>query len=564
MRQGGRTFGERMAAWARALGVVLALTLALVGCSGGAQSREAGSAVGSAEATAGLARLAAKRAATATVPRYQQLDARAFLDSCDRLEELAQQDDADAVLALYDQVYADYARLSDNDTAAYLAYCDDVSDTDLRVRQEQASADLDACEAAVTEAAASLCVGPNAQAFREHVGADAFDAISLGGETDDQLVALSQREQELVNDYHQIINQADEEDLSDRKVNEQVGPIYLELVDVRTKIARLNGYENYATYADETYWRDYGGKEAAAFCDAVKEIAPRYFELYYSGDVGNYEGRDFTAEQMIGLMARHADEIDPVVGEALAYLQRNHLYDIARGHDRMEGAFTTVFVANQVPFIYIDEDGSTDFQTLTHEFGHFVDFYHTASPNLLAYGSDGNMDLSEVQSNGLQALYMRFYDDVFGADADAARRANLMDLVANVVDGCIFDEFQREVYAHPEMTLDELNACYRRICQEYGDLGSGPDDYWWQYVDHNFDSPMYYISYAASGIVALEIWDQSQTDYAGACKTWRAFIDAGCFDYGYLELMDKLGLHDLTDKKGVVAVCNDALDYAEG
>ena len=74
---------------------------------------------------------------------------------------------------------------------------------------------------------------------------------------------------------------------------------------------------------------------------------------------------------------------------------------------------------------------------------------------------------------------------------------------------------------------------------------------------------MYYVSYGVSGLAALQIWDQSRTDFDGACDTWHAIIDAGCYDYGYCELLEKVGMFDFKQPDKVVALCNDALDYVE-
>lgn len=503
-----------------------------------------------------------------TVPTYTPYDPSEFNTLCDELLELSSGQDAQAVIDHYDRIYAELEHIEDLGTAAYHAHGAHIADESRSQQLEDHDAMADECFVAAQEAIAAACKGPCADALKAHVGEDVFEGLASYKPVGDRELSLATRETELVNDYYAALEKADDGDRTDAEINAVVGPIFLELVDVRTEIAKLYGYDSYADYADqELYWRDYEARDLEKLYSAVKEISPRYFDLYYNSDAASALYMDeypMSCDEILEHAAAHADEVDPLVAEALSFLRANHLYDIDGSRSRMAGGFTDLFLADRIPFIYIDLDGQTDFQTLTHELGHFIDFYQTPTPNFLAYGFGGNNDLSEIQSNGLQALYMHFYDDVFNEEmARDARDATLMELLGGVVDGCIFDEFQREVYRHPNMTLDEVNQLYRAIAAEYGDLATGPHDYWWQYISHTFESPLYYVSYATSGLVALQIWDQSQTDFDAACDTWRSFIDAGTYDKGYLELLDELGLADFRDRSAVVGLCTDVLDFIE-
>jgi oligoendopeptidase F len=93
---------------------------------------------------------------------------------------------------------------------------------------------------------------------------------------------------------------------------------------------------------------------------------------------------------------------------------------------------------------------------------------------------------------------------------------------------------------------------------EYGNYYQSK--YIWQYVNHNFESPMYYLSYAASGIVALQIWSVSQKDYPKAVRMWEDIEKAGPYDFGYFELLDNLDIKTFDDKANVVQICMDALN----
>ena len=500
------------------------------------------------------------------VPHYKKFDTKSFQKACDKFTKLAKAGDEAAVIKQYDVLYNKLAKLDDNANAAYLAYCSNINDETRSKQFTEAQLDSDNCHNAANLAFAAVCKGSCAQTFKKHVGQVAFDYYTQSEESTKRELDLDKQEAKLKEEYFSAINEADQDELTPTELNEKVGPIFVKLVKIRTELAKLNGYDNYADLADDVYLRDYEPEDLKKLYAAVKKIGPRFFELYYGSDASfafTEEAPEQGLATTLNKLQSAGSKIDPVVSDSVELLKKHHLFDIGGDDDRMDGAFTTVFVENQVPFIYMKADGVTDLQTLSHEIGHFTDYRLNASPNNLVYGG-GNLDISEIQANGLQALFTNFYDEIYGGElGKKAASANLMDQLTNVMDGCIYDEFQREVYTHPDMTLDEINKCYARIASEYGDETDDENAYWWQYVSHTFDSPLYYVSYATSGIAALQLWDNSQTDFKGACKTWREIIDAGCYNYGYRELMAKVKLIDLTDTHKVSKTCSDVLDYIE-
>ena len=209
------------------------------------------------------------------------------------------------------------------------------------------------------------------------------------------------------------------------------------------------------------------------------------------------------------------------------------------------------------------EGGCNDFITMTHEFGHYADYYFSPAPDVLSAVSD--YDLNEIHSNGLQALFTSFYGDIFGSEADAAAFLNLSDLLENVIDGCMYDEFQRRVFKESDsLTPERVNEIYLDICLDYGlyepyDL---PDyDAGWVYIGHLFLSPSYYISYAASGFAALQIWDMAQEDFDAAVRAYMTVLRAGAYENGYFTVLAQSGLRDFTEEDAVEDVLSLVLDH---
>ena len=496
------------------------------------------------------------------IPEYREITKEEFEALCKELTEAASGNDFSKIKELYDKLYQEYEQICDNYTLSYLAYCRKVSDDDLSQKYQDLEAlaydlgDL-ACQAfrAVTQ-------GPCARDFKSYVDDVAFDYFAEYEDMTDQEKEWQKRETELVTKYNKIIDEhSDEIYVEDEKINKLVGPIYLELVALRTEMAKHYGYDNYADYADENVFnRDYDGKAAEAFHAAVKEIAPEYFDALYFTDAyfGMMNVKDkMKTDEMIAKLGELAQKISPLAEQYQKVLADHQLYDISSASGRLDAGYTTSFDTTDCAYIFMTtSDNARDFMTLTHEFGHFINMNLVINPNTFAFGS--SMDLNEIHSNGFEALCTKYYSEVFGTNADKALSACLIELLMNVVDGCIYDEFQRRVYENPGMSLDDINDMFESLSWEYGNYYQSK--YIWQYVNHNFESPMYYLSYAASGIVALQIWSVSQKDYPKAVRMWEDIEKAGPYDFGYFELLDNLDIRTFDDKANVVQICMDALN----
>lgn len=499
---------------------------------------------------------------------YEEYDPADFYDKCDELRELATGNDSNAVNALYDELYEEYKYIDEDSSILYVAYSQDPADEYLSEQylafDEMIQEIYDYFMTSIYE----VCQGPCANDFKKHVGEEYFEVYEDYVPMTDEQADLYKRESELVDQYYTAIEEAEDEGTPDSELVDIVGPIYLELVQVRTQLANTYGYDNYADYADENiYCRDFNGEDAAAFCETVKKFSADYYDLLYNSSAyfsPYYINEKANPREMLADLKTYAGKISTYAAEAADLLIDDQLYSIGDDDERMTGAYTISFAKSDVPFLFETTDGNaTDFCSLNHEFGHFTAFHNNMNPNILVY-SYGSLEISEIHSNGLQSLYSYYFDDIYGNLADTMEAYTVINLLSNIVDGCVFDEFQREIYANPDMTLDQVNKLYGDLCKEYGDTYStlyGGADYWWIHVSHSFESPMYYFSYAASGIVALEIWLETETDMDRAIEIWEALIEAGSYKYGYMELLEMIGVSDFTDSSAVLMTCQVALDY---
>ena len=109
------------------------------------------------------------------------------------------------------------------------------------------------------------------------------------------------------------------------------------------------------------------------------------------------------------------------------------------------------------------------------------------------------------------------------------------------------------------MTLEEINELYADTYAEYNSWAAEDPGFGWVYVSHNFESPMYYISYSVSALAALQIWNQSSRNFSKAVTTWEKFIEHGTYNNTYLDIVGKCGLKKFTEKGAVGKICRPAL-----
>lgn len=531
----------------------------------------------------------------ALVPEYARVDVDAILDDCERLAASTQ---ADEVVALYDALYEQYCEAITYHTLAYLCNSMDVTDEYWAEEAVWSASTYNVVADALCTACCAVLEGPCAEALREHVGDEIADWFSEYAESDEQLQALLERESELCNEYSRVDNEVrtmlvevDGESWSyemlyseegdalflndyDRyrqieqavfgQINEQLGSIYVELVALRQEIAKQKGCDSYIDYMYESLGRAYDGEQAQEFCDAVKKVTQEtnyYSTIYYSNIGMDYNFDPIETEELVALLGEYAAEIDPLVYDCWEYMTENELYMLPSDSVCDTGGYTVTLPSTGAPYIYdyITGDAVYDFDGLSHEFGHFMNAWLTKSPNVLIY--PGDYDIGEIHSTGLEMLYAAYYDEIFGAGADTATESLLLEKIDNVVTGCLYDEFQRRVYATENITLDEVNRIYSELCAEYGEFDEVGENHTWMFVHHNFDQPLYYISYAASALVALQIWEISQEDYDAAVQLWLDFVHEGGFTKSYMEIVAESGLKDFTEEEAVTEVCALVLDY---
>ena len=478
-----------------------------------------------------------------------------LLDKAARLGETA---DGKEAADLYDWLMAEYARVYTLDNLAYIDFYAHPDDETLSDACRQLDSVLNEVNDALCTALSDALDGPAGSALRSYIGEDKAAALVGYDEQTDRQREITERVSELTLQYNALI-------MEYLSFDEKIGALYRELVDLHNEEAQIVGYKDYADYAYEaSYGRDFTPDDAAALCEAVKPYARQYFgSLYYNeATYADFSAdTDLAERELVGLVTQYMPRVSDDAAKAAAYMEKHGLYFMDSAERVSDLGFTTTLDQYNAPFIYLALYGDqNDIQSMFHEFGHYYDAYVNPVPDLLL--SVGSLDIFEIHSTGMEALSTGWYEDIYGEDADLARIRFLDSALYTVFSGCLFDEFQRVVYADPTLTPEQISQTFVTIARSYGLRSFGKEfSHYWMQVNHNFESPFYYISYAVSMLASLQIYEMAENDWAAAAGFYNDLVSLGAFDYTYCELLDKVGLECFTD--GLPACVSQAVEDME-
>lgn len=340
-----------------------------------------------------------------------------------------------------------------------------------------------------------------------------------------------------------------------------VGEIYKEILLINNEIAVEEGYDNYAEYAYEVgFNRDFTVSDAKKLFKDVKasrnyiKNLVSYEEELYEYDPGWFTQDDTKTYEML---YPYIAGIDSELGYSLDYLLRNNLYEMKASDTKPDKGFSTSLDLFGDAYIFDSPFlSSKDFNTYTHEFGHYNAYFYDV-PNTF---DEGNcLDISEIQSQGLEMLMAMQYPDMFDENTALFLEYQQVDgLIDSISTGAIIAEFEIYAYEHPDATIEELGKRYLEIYNEHGyRYADGIDHlYTWADVPHIFTSPFYYVSYATSALSALEIYAMAHEDYPMAVEKYME-VSAVDSRMGYKTACAYIGLSDIFEKGTVKRIFRD-------
>lgn len=417
----------------------------------------------------------------------------------------------DAVYSFYEFYYTYYT----NYALADIRYCQDM--TDIYWDEEYSfclenSAEVDA---GLDSLLYALADSPLREALEsdEYFGDGFFDSYEGDSLWDETFTALMNEESELINRYYALNALAVDVDYYSEEFFSGCGSdmeqVFLELVQVRRKIAQYAGYESYPEFAyDFYYYRDYTPEQTGQLLEQIRqELVPLYSRL--DSSIWSTAYGTCTEEETYAYVRSCAQALGGTAEDALALMEKAELYDITYSENKYSASFEVYLYDYYQPFIFVSPMGVTqDKLTFVHEFGHFCSDYDSA-------GSVAGIDVAEIFSQGMEYLSL-FYAEG-GEELTQVQMANSLCVY---VEQAAYASFEHQVYSLEEPTAEAIRSLYGQVSQDFGMAVAGRDSREYVLIPHFFTNPMYVISYVVSNDAALQIYQAEQAESGKGVSLW--------------------------------------------
>ncbi len=340
---------------------------------------------------------------------------------------------------------------------------------------------------------------------------------------------------EALDDYYDI---AYDSDLDDDEKNLKCAEVYLDI---------LSQYEAESFY--DRYYRDYTPDEITELSQYIKKtlipvrdvLADNFNDNKYSDDVFD---DPVLYDEPFELIRDYSAKLSADIETSADRINDEKLYSVGTGSGCYTGSYTVDLPLNNSALVYVySDDTYFDLQTCIHEFGHFHSSFYDETD---AYMSMTNIDVAEIQSQGMELLFMQFYDDIYGDQADAMKLLKFYDMSDVIISSFLIGEFEYTALTKAEeMTPQDVVDLYDDIMGEYA------EGYPFYYVSHMFEQPGYYISYGVSALAALDIMDDCINDPDKALEKYEkiAKVPANDVNSTFRSSLSECGFEDVLSKE---------------
>lgn len=328
--------------------------------------------------------------------------------------------------------------------------------------------------------------------------------------------------------------------------------IYGAMAVERQQMALNLGESNYVSLGYRRMNRlDYGPSEVETFRKSIKQhVVPlvakfrakqaeglgqpsvKPWNMYYFPDLSLPPGIAPISKQLD--CARELFErLHPTLADHFRRMVALGLIDLENRPGKRPGAFCTSFEDEAKVVIFCNSTGDDeDVSVLTHEMGHAFQGWESRwiEPLELRWPT---YEACEIHSMGMEFLALRHLDTFFAPeDVAKYRKLKLIHTLTMLPYMALVDHFQHWVYEHPGHTSIERDEAWSSLWDEYmpGIDFSGCEHLKairWKRQAHIFVDPFYYIDYAIAEAGALQLWQRSETDPAGAMEAYLKLCHVG-------------------------------------
>jgi oligoendopeptidase F len=338
---------------------------------------------------------------------------------------------------------------------------------------------------------------------------------------------------------------------------DRINEIFDKMVEVRHKMARNAGFDNYRDYMFKARHRfDYGPEDCEAFHRGAEEVCvPVYRKLNAERaealglnqpgeslrpwDLAvDTKGRDplqpfDTADELIEKSSKLFHKMESSLGSLFDTLRDGDCLDLDSRKGKAPGGYQSMRDRIRKPFIFMNAAGlQRDLETMVHEAGHAFHSLLCVEDPLVHY-RHSPIEFAEVASMSMELFAHPYLTEFYNeSEANRARRGHLEDLSKMLPWIATIDAFQHWIYTNPDHTRDQRTKKWLELDDRFGAAvdWSGLDEYRessWQRQLHLFSVPFYYIEYGIAQLGALQLWLQSRRDEKKALENYKNALSLG-------------------------------------
>lgn len=369
---------------------------------------------------------------------------------------------------------------------------------------------------------------------------------------------------------------------------EELAPMLLELVELRHKIAKANGFDSYLDYANLSFFRrGYGEEELTAFCRQVKtDLVPLLRELReeqrrelgvdklmsYDLSVRFRDGNARPAgdaSYLTEASKRMYDGLSQKFGAFFRRMVESESLDVTASPNKVAGmGFCTTLKKGCLPYVFGNCNGTdSDVAVFTHEIGHAWQAYLTEEQGYPEIFKEMALDAVEIPSKTMELFSYPYAGEFFGGDAEKFRKGHFREALVEIAKYCSIHETNTWLYTHPNASFEEIAAAYEEIEREYEPgLDNGELE---EYIKQGasllrnmaiYSFPRYVISYSLSEMCAMELFARMQTDPKGAWDSYEKLCISGGIR-SYPDTLKQAGLEPAYAPGSVKKVAEFAREY---
>ncbi len=337
------------------------------------------------------------------------------------------------------------------------------------------------------------------------------------------------------------------------KDRDAIDGLFDKMIEIRTKMAKNAGYENYRDYQHQAYARfDYTPKDCIAFQDSIAtEFVPLLAKLRKRDKAdlkvptlrpwdlavdpkGQPALKPFTTTgELEERCERIFGSVNGELGKQFSQMRELGLLDLDSRKGKAPGGYQSSLEEVRYPFIFMNSAGTDrDLYTLLHEGGHAFHAFAARNEPLLFY-RHAPIEFCEVASMTMELFAYGHLGAFYSPDDSARSRTQHLEKIVELFPWiATIDAFQHWIYLNPKHSREERNAKWLEIEKRFD-----PEVDWsgldaehrslWHRQLHIFQCPFYYVEYGIAQLGALQIWLKSRENFGSAVEGYRRGLALG-------------------------------------